>query len=67
MENKLMALIEEKRYKLHLTVEEFCHQIGVDVSTYYKWKADPDRIKLSTVRKIAEVLNFTIAEKKQVL
>lgn len=66
MNNKLMELIEEKRNKQRLTVEEFCNQIGVDVSTFYKWKADPDRMKLATVRKIADVLNFTIAEKKQI-
>ncbi len=66
MNDKLMQLIEGKRNKQHLTVEEFCNKIDVDVSTYYKWKSDPNRMKLSTVRKIAEVLNFTIAEKKQI-
>ena len=66
MDDKLMELIDEKRIKQRLTVEEFCKQIDVDVSTFYKLKADPNRMKLSTVRKIAEVLNFTIAEKKQI-
>lgn len=66
MDDKLMELIDEKRIKQRLTVEEFCKQIDVDVSTFYKWKADPNRMKLSTVRKIADVLNFTIAEKKQI-
>lgn len=66
MNDKLMELIDEKRNKQHLTVEEFCKLISVDVSTYYKWKTDPNRMKLATVRKIADVLNFTIAEKKQI-
>lgn len=66
MNDKLMDLIDEKRNKHHMTVEEFCKAIDVDVSTFYKWKADPDRIKLSTVRKIADVLSFTVAEKKQI-
>lgn len=66
MNDNLMELIEEKRNKQHLTVEEFCKQVGVDVSTFYKWKTDPDRMKLSTMRKIAEVLNFTVAEKKKI-
>ncbi len=66
MNDKLMELIEQKRNKHHMTVEEFCNQVGVDVSTFYKWKTDPNRMKLSTVRKIADVLNFTIAEKKQI-
>lgn len=66
MDSKLMELVEEKRSKQRLTIEEFCKLIGVDESTYYKWKVDPDRMKLSTARKIAEVLNFTIAEKKKI-
>lgn len=67
MNSILMDLIEDKRNKQHLTVEELCRRIDVDVSTYYKWKADPERMKLATVRKIAEVLNFTLAEKKQII
>ncbi len=67
MDDKLMELIDDKRIKKRMTVEEFCKQIDVDVSTFYKWKAEPNRMKLSTLRKIADVLNFTIAEKKQIL
>lgn len=66
MNDRLMELIEAKRNKQHLTVEELCKAIEVDVSTFYKWKTDPNRMKLSTVRKIADVLNFTLAEKKQI-
>lgn len=66
MNDKLMELIDEKRNKQRLTVEEFCNKIDVDVSTFYKWKSDPNRMKLSTLRKIADVLNFTVAEKKQI-
>ena len=66
MDSRLIELIEKKRNKQRLTVEEFCKLIEVDVSTFYKWKTDPDRMKLSTARKIAEVLNFTVAEKKQI-
>ena len=67
MDDKLMELIDDKRIKKRMTVEEFCKQIDVDVSTFYKWKAEPNRMKLSTLRKTADVLNFTIAEKKQIL
>lgn len=66
MNDRLMELIEEKRIKQRLTIEELCNEIGVDQSTYYKWKVDPNRMKLATVRKIADFLNFTIAEKKQI-
>lgn len=59
----LEAMRKSKRY----TVTLFCEEIGVDQSTYFKWKDNPDKMSLATAHKIAEVLKLNKKDKAKLL
>lgn len=56
-------VIEAKRKKERLTVKELCENAEIDRTTYYKMKKNPDSMRVSTFRKIADALNMTDEEK----
>ena len=62
-----LELMDLKRRVKGMTVMELCSAIDVDESTYYKWRTDPDRMKLSTANKIASVLGMTDRERLKFL
>ena len=60
-------MIDEKRKEQRYTVTEFCKQIGIDRTTYYKYLEDPDTMKISTWYKMVNLLGMTMAERKESL
>lgn len=62
-----IQMIDSKRKEQRWTVTEFCKQIGVDRTTYYRFLDDPDSMKISTWNKIADLLKLTVAERKECL
>lgn len=59
-----ILIIEQKRIEKRITVKELCDAVGIDRATYYKIKKNPDNIKLSTWRKIADYLEMSQADRK---
>ncbi len=59
-----ILIIEQKRIKKRITVKELCEAVGIDRATYYNIKKNPDNIKLSTWRKIADYLEMSQADRK---
>lgn len=55
--------IDDKRRAKRLTVVQLCEKIGVNESTYYKWKENPGRMKADMLVKIANALDMTEQEK----
>lgn len=62
-----LDFMEEKRKEKRLSVAEFCDSIGVDKSTYFRWKSNPDGMKLSTANRIADVLELKQRERLKFL
>ena len=62
-----IQMIDNKRKEQRYTVTEFCKQIGIDRTTYYNFLKNPESMKISTWNKIADLLNLTVAEKKECL
>lgn len=60
-------LIDNKRKQLRYTVTAFCEEVGIDRTTYYLIQKDPESIRVSTLNKMADVLNLTKAERKQLI
>lgn len=57
--------IDDKRRARRMTIAQLCEQIGVDESTYHKWKSEPSRMKVDTLAKIIDVLEMTDQEKTE--
>ena len=55
--------IDDKRRAKRLTVLQLCEKIGVNESTYYKWKENPGRMKADTFIKIVDALDMSDQEK----
>lgn len=62
-----LELMESKRREKRISVTEFCEEIGVDKSTYFRWKANPDSMKLATANRIADVLKMNQKERLKFL
>lgn len=58
--------IDLKRREKNLTVTELCERAEIDRSTYYKLKQNQD-IRLSTLRKLFDILELNMAEQRRVL
>ncbi len=58
--------IDLKRRQKGLSITKFCELAEIDRSTYYKIQQNSD-IKLSTLRKIFEVLDMNLTEQKRVI
>lgn len=58
--------IDLKRREKDLSVTKLCELAEIDRSTYYKIQQNSD-IKLSTLRKIFEVLDLNLAEQKRII
>lgn len=59
--------IEAKRKEKRITVNEMCDYAGIDRTTYYKIKTDPGRMRVSTLRKIAELLELTDSDLQEIV
>lgn len=59
-----ILIIEQKRIEKRITVKELCEAVGIDRTTYYNIKKNPDNIKLLTWRKIADYLEMSQADRK---
>lgn len=59
--------IDDKRRERRVTIATLCKEIGVDESTYHKWKADPTKMKVETLIKIADYLEMSEEEKISLL
>lgn len=62
-----IQIIDDKRKALRYTVTEFCNQIGIDRTTYYKFLQNPDSMKISTWKKMVELLEMNATERKESL
>lgn len=62
-----IQMIDAKRKEQRYTVTEFCKQIGIDRTTYYKYLEDPDTMKISTWYKMVTLLGMTMAERRESL
>lgn len=62
-----IQIIDDKRKELRYTVTEFCNQVGIDRTTYYKLLDNPDRMKISTWKKMVELLELNATERKATL
>ena len=62
-----IQMIDDKRKEQRWTVTQFCNEIGIDRTTYYKYLENPDSMKVSTFKKIAALLNMNLAEQKECL
>ena len=62
-----IQMIDDKRKEQRFTVTEFCRQIGIDRTTYYKILENPDSLKVSTWTKMADLLNLSASERKECL
>ena len=62
-----IQMIDNKRKEQRYTVTEFCRQVGIDRTTYYKLLENPDSMKISTWNKIADLLKLNMAERKECL
>lgn len=62
-----IQIIDDKRKELRYTVTEFCNKIGIDRTTYYKLLEDPDKMKISTWKKMVELLELNATERKATL
>ena len=62
-----IQMIDEKRKEQRYTVTEFCKQVGIDRTTYYKYLEDPDTMKISTWYKMVTLLGMTMAERRESL
>lgn len=60
-------MIDAKRKEQRYTVTEFCRKIGIDRTTYYYILKNPDSMKISTWRKIADLLQLSVSERKECL
>lgn len=60
-------VIDNKRKALRYTVTDFCDQIGIDRTSYYKYLQDPSSMKISTWEKMVQLLGMTAAERKESL
>lgn len=58
--------IDLKRREKNLTVTELCARAEIDRSTYYNLKQNQD-IRLSTLRKLFDILELNMAEQRRVL
>lgn len=54
------------RREKNLTVTKLCELAEIDRSTYYRLQQNDD-IKLSTLRKLFDVLELNLAEQKRVI
>lgn len=62
-----IQIIDDKRKEQRYTVTEFCKQIGIDRTTYYKLLENPDNMKISTWQRIADLLGLSVSERKECL
>lgn len=62
-----IQMIDAKRKEQRYSVTEFCKQVGIDRSTYYYLLKSPDSMKISTWRKIADLLELSVSERKECL
>ena len=59
-----IQIIEQRRIEKRIPVTELCAAVGIDRSTYYNLLKNPDSMKLSTWRKIADYLGLSNADRK---
>lgn len=59
-------LIEKKRIAKKLSVSALCELAGIDRSTYYNIKDNPDSATFSTATKLVQALDLNVIEKSQV-
>lgn len=57
--------LEKKRIAERFTVVEFCKRVGVDTSTYYRWKSNPGCMRIDHALRVVEVLQLSAADKKK--
>ena len=60
-------VIEEKRKQKRISITELCGAVEIDRTTYYKYRMNPDMMRISTWKKIADFLGMTLAERKESL
>ena len=60
-------IIDSKRRQLRYTITEFCERIGIDRKTYYNMQSNPDSIKIGMLNKMADLLELSKTERKQLL
>lgn len=60
------AYIDLKRREKGLSVSKLCNLADINRSTYYKIRTSED-IKLSTLRKLFDVLDLNMAEQRRIV
>lgn len=59
--------LDDMRKSRRYTIVQFCEEVGIDQSTYHKWKTNPDKMSVATANRIAEVLELGKREKAKLL
>lgn len=54
--------IELLRRSINYSQRDMADQLGISVATYNAYEQDPDRIKLGTLEKMAELFGIPVAQ-----